>query len=164
MGCWLALGLLAACAAAPGASVAVFRPEAAPIWSAAAFLPARIEGDWRQAAAYASGERPGCAPGAVEFRQGAEGLFLRARLCLDGREVSLSGPVGIVGPGRLSVPGMEDWWVIWVDESYRTLAIATPSGRFGFVLDRGSLPPDRRAAAAEIFAFNGYSKARLRPF
>ena len=59
---------------------------------------------------------------------------------------------------------MADWWVIWADYDYRTLAIATPDGRFGFVLDRGAIPSDRLTAAAEIFDFNGYDKARLRPF
>ncbi len=57
-----------------------------------------------------------------------------------------------------------DWWVLWVDSGYRTLAIGTPDGRFGFVLDRGRIGPDRLVAAAEIFDFNGYSKARFKPF
>jgi apolipoprotein D and lipocalin family protein len=32
------------------------------------------------------------------------------------------------------------------------------------ILDRGAIPPDRLAAAGEIFDFNGYDTASLRPF
>ena len=154
---------LAACVPAPG-PVAAFRPAGAGIWSAAAFAPARIQGRWRQVAAYSAGQTPGCRAGGAEFVPRAGGLSIRARLCLNGREVQVSGPVAVAGPGRLAVPGMGDWWVVWVDSGYRTLAVATPDGSFGFVLDRGAIPPDRLAAAAEVFEFNGYAKARLRPF
>ncbi len=155
--------LLAGCSAPP-VTVQAFRPADAGIWSAAAFAPGRILGQWRQVAAYAAGPTPGCAPGAVEFTGGAAGLAIRGRLCLNGAQVAVAGPVAPAGPGRLRVPGMADWWVIWADYDYRTLAIATPDGRFGFVLDRGAIPSDRLTAAAEIFEFNGYDKARLRPF
>ncbi|PTE13527.1 lipocalin [Fuscovulum blasticum DSM 2131] len=155
---------LAACVSSAPQRGTAFRPASAGIWSAAAFVPARIEGSWRQVAAYAAGDRPGCAPGGAEITRGAGGLQISARLCLNGREVRASGPLGQAGPGRLAVPGMADWWVIWVDSGYRTLAVATPDGSFGFVLDRGAIPPDRLTAAAEIFEFNGYAKAGLRPF
>lgn len=156
--------LLAACAAPQPQRVTAFRSEKAPIWSAAAFDAARITGRWQQVAAFSAGDTPGCAPGGIEVTSGPAGLAIKARLCLNGQQVQASGPLAVTGPGRLAVPGMQDWWVIWVDSGYRTLAIATPRGDFGFVLDRGSLPHDRRAAAAEIFDFNGYQKARLRPF
>jgi len=162
----LTAALLALTLAACGGSerVAAFRPADAPIWSSAAFAPGRITGRWHQVAAFSSGDGPGCRAGGAEVSEGAGGLLIAARLCLDGREVQVSGPVSMAGPGRLAVPGMEDWWVIWVDSGYRTLAVGTPSGRFGFVLDRGDIPPDRLTAAAEIFDFNGYPKARLKPF
>ncbi len=158
------LALLAGCVAAPKTQVAAFRPASAPIYSAAAFDAARIEGDWQQSAAFATAEAPGCRPGAVRFARGSGGMAVKGTLCLNGQNVALTGPVSVTGPGRLSVPDMADWWVIWVDSGYRTLAIGTPDGRFGFVLDRGRIGPDRLTAAAEIFDFNGYSKARLRPF
>lgn len=156
--------LLAACVKAAPERTAAFRPAAAPIWSAAAFDAARIEGGWQQVAAFSSGETPGCRPGGAEVRRGAAGLEIAARLCLDGREVRASGPLRMVGPGRMAVPGMADWWVIWVDSGYRTLAVGTPDGSFGFVLDRGRIGPDRMAAAGEVFDFNGYSRARLKGF
>ncbi|VDC31178.1 lipocalin family protein [Pseudogemmobacter humi] len=155
--------LLAGCAAPEPVRIASFRPEGAPIWSAAAFAPARIEGEWRQVATFSAAE-PGCRPGGAVFRREGEALTIQARLCLNGREVTASGPVTVSGPGRLTVPGMGEWWVIWVDSGYRTLAIATPRGDYGFVLDRGAISSDRLRAAAEIFDFNGYAKGNLRPF
>jgi apolipoprotein D and lipocalin family protein len=55
------------------------------------------------------------------------------------------------------------WWVLWADVGYRTLAIGTPSGRFGFILNRGGdLPADRMRAAREVLEWNGYGIGRLR--
>ena len=156
--------LLAACVKAAPEKGGAFRPADAPIWSAAAFDAARIEGGWQQVAAFSAGETPGCRPGGAEVRRGAAGMEIAARLCLDGLYVRVSGPVKMVGPGRMAVPGMADWWVIWVDSGYRTLAVGTPDGSFGFVLDRGRIGSDRLAAAGEVFDFNGYSRARLKEF
>lgn len=160
----LAVLALVACGAPAPAPVAGFRAPAEAIRSVAVLDPARLAGPWRQVAAFASAEAQACAAGGVEFVPAPGGMRIAARLCLNGRETAASGPLRLIGPGRLAVPGMADWWVIWVDADYRTLAVATPDGRFGFVLDRGRIGPDRLRAAAGIFAFNGYDVARLRPF
>lgn len=149
--------MLAACAAQPPASQA-FRAAGAPIWSAAAFQPTQVAGTWRQVADFRTAAD--CAAGAVEITPEGQGLRLTGTLCLAGRAESVSGLAPLVGPGRLRVKG-EDWWVIWVDVGYRTLAIATPSGRFGIILDRGAIPADRLNAAREIFDFNGYRTEAL---
>ncbi len=48
--------------------------------------------------------------------------------------------------------------MLWADADYRTLVVGTPSGQFGFVLNRGAtLPPDRLKAAKDIARFNGYA-------
>lgn len=88
------------------------------------------------------------------------GLRLTGTLCLAGKPETVNGTAPLVGPGRLRVNG-EDWWILWVDSGYRTLAIGTPSGRFGLVLDRGAIPADRLNAAQEIFDFNGYQTGAL---
>ena len=60
------------------------------------------------------------------------------------------------------VQGMEDWWVLWADGDYRTLVIGTPSGQFGFVLNRDStVPADRMDAVRDILTFNGYRVAEM---
>lgn len=157
---------LVACAAPP-APMAAFRPPAAPIYSAALFDMARLPGDWRQGAAFATAQAQPCAAGGLRIAPDGR---IAGRLCLNGRDVPVSGVLRAVGPGRMQVSGADPggigapWWVVWVDEGYRTLAIGTPSGAFGFVLDRtGPVPPDRLRAAAEILDFNGYDRAALRP-
>jgi apolipoprotein D and lipocalin family protein len=149
--------VLAACVAKPAASPG-FRAAGAPIWSAAAFQPAQVAGVWRQVADFRSSEA--CDAGAVEIVPEGAGLRLTGTLCLAGKAETVSGVAPLVGPGRLRVKG-EDWWVIWVDVGYRTLAIGTPSGRFGIILDRGPIPGDRLNAAREIFDFNGYRTEAL---
>jgi apolipoprotein D and lipocalin family protein len=149
--------LLAACVAKP-ASAPAFRAEGAPIWSAAAFQPGQVVGTWIQVADFRTSGS--CGAGAVEITPEAAGLRLAGTLCLAGKAEKVSGLAPLVGPGRLRVKG-EDWWVIWVDVGYRTLAIGTPSGRFGILLDRGEIPADRLEAAREVFDFNGYRTEAL---
>jgi apolipoprotein D and lipocalin family protein len=72
------------------------------------------------------------------------------------------GPLQPTGPGRFVIAGQE-WWVLWADGDYRTLVIGTPSGRFGFVLNRaGGISADRMRAAREILEWNGYDLAQFR--
>jgi apolipoprotein D and lipocalin family protein len=156
-----ALVVLAACAGGQRATTAYRAPEA-PIWSAAAFSPTEITGSWRQVAAFTAGP-DSCRAGAVTVTPVPAGFAVQGTLCLDGSLRKVDALARPVGPGRLSVEGQQDWWVLWVDSGYRTLAVGTPSGQFGFVLDRGAIPKDRLDAAAEIFAFNGYVGGRLQP-
>lgn len=150
---------LAACTRAVP-PVTVFRDPGRPIYSSALFDPARLPGRWQQAATLAVPGAPACGPAGVEIGPGGT---VQGTLCLNGQVQPVNGRLNLVGPGRLKPPSGDVWWVIWVDEAYRTLAIATPSGAFGFILDRsGGLSPDRLAAAAEIFDFNGHDPARLR--
>lgn len=161
----LALALLvSACVGAGPATDTGFRNADVPIWSAAAFAPAQIVGRWQQVAAYQAAADGKCRGGALEFRPASGGLAVDGVLCLNGSARKVSGVAQPAGPGRLALKGQEDWWILWVDSGYRTLAIGTPSGRFGFVLDRGAVAPDRLAAAREVFDFNGYVPGALRAF
>lgn len=153
---------LAVAACAPKPVATGFRAAEVPIWSAAAFAPTQAAGSWRQVAVF-QGEGAECRPGGVEITPEAGGLRLKGALCLDGTLRDVSGRATPSGPGRLIVGG-EEWWVLWVDTGYRTMAIGTPSGRFGFILDRGAIPGDRLNAAREVFDFNGYRTAALATF
>jgi len=158
----LALVVLVAACAPPDSPQAAFRAASAPIWSAAAFQPDQIAGRWQQVAAYQAAARGSCRAGGLEFRPASAGLTVEGVLCLNGVERQVSGLAKPVGPGRLAIEGQPDWWVLWVDSGYRTLAVGTPSGAFGFVLDRGAAAPDRLDAAREVFDFNGYVAGALR--
>lgn len=135
-----------------------FRDPAAPIYSSAVLDPARIQGHWVQVAGF--GTDPACGPGVVDIGAGN----IDWSLCL-GAARSGAGPLLPGKPGRFAVPGMPDWWVLWADGDYRTLVIGTPSGQFGFVLNRdASLPADRAKAVRDILKFNGYNLDTLRFF
>jgi apolipoprotein D and lipocalin family protein len=100
--------------------------------------------------------------GKAVFDSKSTGLAAQSNLCIAGRVQDLSGPVTPVGPGRFSIGDAEPWWVLWIDADARTMAIGTPSGAFGFILNRvGPIPADRLAAAKDILAFNGYDPGRL---
>lgn len=139
-----------------------FRAASSPIYSNAAFDLNQLEGRWNQVAAFADGAKSKCRSGGAEFIRRANTIDVRYGLCLSGQTVAGQGRVAAAGPGRFRVDGKDglgqDWWVLWVDEGYRTMAIGTPSGSFGFILNKGAdLPADRLIAALEVFDFNGYA-------
>lgn len=82
-------------------------------------------------------------------------------------DVSEDLPLRPRGQGRFSVtmPSGEarDFWVLWVDEGFRTAVLGNPDGTFGWIVDRSTTGgADRIAAAREILDFNGYDVSRLR--
>jgi apolipoprotein D and lipocalin family protein len=149
---------LAACAAAP--QVTGYRDPDAPIYSNAVLQLSDYAGEWTQVGDFAT---TACTPGAVTMGPTATGMDISGTLCLGGVSTDVSGSYAATGPGRFQRGEDAAWWVIWADTNLRTLAIGTPNGRFGFILNKGAdLPQDRLNAAREVFDFNGYSLARLR--
>ncbi len=157
--------LLSACGAAQ--QVPGYRKPGTDIWSNAVLEVPRLAGEWRQAADFAP-RGASCAPGALTIRPVADGgLEVAGRLCLGGQSRAIAGRLTASGPGRFRPvgPGFAgadaEWWVLWADTGYRSLVIGTPSGAFGFALDRGgAMPADRRNAAREILDWNGYDVTR----
>jgi len=158
----LLLLLLAACAA-PVVTGPGYRDVATPIYSSAVLQTEGLSGRWVQVAAFGA-TTSRCTPGGAEFTPAAGAMQATLRLCLGKDEVRSSGPLTPAGPGRFAVNGFADpWWVLWADADLRTLVIGTPSGTFGFILNRdGALPADRLAAAREILDWNGYDLTQLR--
>lgn len=69
-----------------------------------------------------------------------------------------------LGQNRWQLTGADarELWVIWVDDDFRTAAIGTPDGSFGWILDRKPQGgADRLRAAREILEFGGYDTGRL---
>lgn len=140
------------------ASKPTLRNPSAPIWSIAQVDNSRLAGEWQQAAGFGAGS---CQRGGLSIGRSAGQMTAQGAICQNGERVAISGPFQPTGPGRFRVAG-QDWWVIWVDTDYRTVAVGTPDGRFGFLLNRGgALPNDRLRAAAEVFDFNGYKRENL---
>jgi apolipoprotein D and lipocalin family protein len=151
---------MASCGSAPVDQP--FRPPEGAIYSNASFDLTRLRGTWNQVASFA--DKAGCSGGVATFTEDASGgLTGEARLCVGGQMQGWSGAVTPVGPGRFTIGAGAPWWVLWDDADNRTLAIGTPSGAFGFVLNRGAdIPSDRIVAAREILDFNSYDLSRLR--
>lgn len=163
------LVMLAACAPRPIQESAGFRDTASPIYSKAVFDLDRLDGPWFQVAAFDNSDTGECRKGMAEFTRTSKGMQMKYRLCVSGKTAAGGGAIASTGPGRFALAGKTDigadWWVLWVDESYRTMAIGTPSGAFGFILNRGAdLPTDRLNAAREVFDFNGYRTEKLKVF
>ncbi len=149
----------------------VYRDTTVPIASKALFEPARYLGTWYEVARFPVPFEAGCVGVTAEYGAIAENLISVKNTCRreDGSIKSIiEGEAAIVGPGRLkvsfpSVPfGAADYWVLWVDEGYRTAVVGAPNGRSGWILNRDpDIPSDRLAAAKEILDFNGYDLSRL---
>jgi apolipoprotein D and lipocalin family protein len=137
-----------------------YRHSDAPIFSNATLDETRLVGIWTQVGTYGGA---GCSPGAVEISGDPGALSVVYNLCLSGAQVSATGPLRRTGPGRYAAPGLpSDLWLLWVDTDVRTLVFGTPSGAFGFVLNRGGvLPGDRAQALREILDWNGYDPTDL---
>jgi apolipoprotein D and lipocalin family protein len=165
----LALGLAALLAGCAGIA-ASYRDRSVTIASSAAFDPTRYLGRWYEVARYPNPFQADCAGSVVDYTAGDGDVILVRNTCLDaaGNAIDeISGTARLVGPGRLSVrldgvPVAAPYWVLWVDEGYRTAVVGQPDGRAGWILNRDPvIPPDRWNAAREVLDFNGYDLTRL---
>ena len=142
--------LLAACTrpAPVDPPVTLFRDMNAPIGSTTRGGPADMAGNWLVQAAYPGGP----------FGPG-DGVVLD--FAADGSGAMNSLPVQMTLPNRW-LAGGADYWVLWVDDDFRTAVIGTPTGAFGWIMDRpGAASADRTRAAREVLDFSGYDLNRL---
>ncbi|WP_245866633.1 lipocalin family protein [Oceaniglobus roseus] len=166
---------LAACSSEiplPPGTVPVYRDTSVPISSIALFDPARYAGTWYEVARFPVAFEKGCVGTTATYAPLPDGGLSVVNLCregaLDGPVKRIEGRAEVTGPGRLTVtfdqvPFLSSpYWVLWVDEGYRTAVVGVPSGRAGWILNRDpQIPADRLAAAKEILDFNGYDVSKL---
>jgi apolipoprotein D and lipocalin family protein len=162
---WVAV-LLCGCGALSGS----YRDQSVMIASSANFDPSRYLGRWYEVARYPNPFQADCAGSYVDYQAGPGGQILVRNSCLDASGAviaEIGGTAQVAGPGRLSVrldgvPVAAPYWVLWVDEGYRTAVVGQPNGRAGWVLNREpEIPQDRWVAAREVLDFNGYDLSRL---
>lgn len=148
---------LSACGATDALLGASYRDDSVTIASAAAFDPTRYVGRWYEVYRYPNPFQADC-PGAIAEYGISEtpGVLTVTNLCLDANgQVTdrITGTATDEGLGRLSVrlqgvPVAAPYWVLWVDEGYRTAVVGAPNGRVGWILNREpEIPPDRLTAA-----------------
>jgi len=160
----LTFALLAACTPPPAPQLGYRRD--APITSIVFFDPARFAGDWVEVAAFRPATALPCNGARSRYAPNPDGsLTLTEQTCARPDSGPRQAVATLTGPGRLTVtsgPETDIYWILWVDEGYRTAVIGTPSGKLGFILNRdATIPPDRLQAAREILEWNGYDLARL---
>ena len=146
-----------------------YRDRDTALTSMAIFDPERYAGLWYEVASFPTPFQAGCTNTQADYRMVEDGrLSVRNSCFRDGALSVIEGSAEVVGPGRLEVrlngvPFPAAYWVLWVDEDYRTAVVGTPSGRAGWVLNREpAIPADRLAAAEEVLRFNGYDVSQLR--
>ncbi|MBM1815319.1 lipocalin family protein [Pseudosulfitobacter pseudonitzschiae] len=164
--CAIGLGLilLAGCARVP--AVTGHRDTATIIASTTRFEAQRFAGDWVVRAAY---PQDADLRGVTARQDGTAFTLLRHRCDATGQcgTVAEVWPATATGQGRYALrdpSGTADrtLWVLWVDDGFRTAAVGTPDGRWGWILDRStSGGADRIAAAREVLDFNGYDLTHL---
>jgi len=159
--------VLAGCAGlAPG-----YRDTSVPITSIVAFEPARYAGRWYEVARFPVPFEAGCAGVTADYTLLSDGSLGVVNTCRegvpDGPARRISGRAVPSGPGRFQIgfdglPFSGPYWVLWVDEGYRTAVVGLPSGRAGWILNRDpQIPADRLRAAREILSWNGYDLTKL---
>ncbi len=168
----VALAFLAGCGVFGGDDDTVngpdfFRDTDIPLASTTRFAAADFDGFWHMRATFAY-EGDEVLRGGVDFRAVGQRI---AQVAIHGEK--RGGRVGLeevydveqTAPGRFTfgtLPYATEYWVLWVDADYRTAVIGTPSGSFGWILDRSrSGGEDRIKAAREILDWMGYDMARL---
>ena len=165
-----ALALLALLLAGCAAVSPSYRDESVPITSIAAFDPARYAGRWHEVARYPVPFQARCTgPAVVDYAPRGDGTLSVVNTCptAPGQVARVEGVARPAGPGRLAVrfqgvPVEGPYWVLWVEEGYRTAVVGVRSGRAGWILNRDPrIPADRLRAAREVLDWNGYDLSRL---
>jgi apolipoprotein D and lipocalin family protein len=169
--CLLVLAGLAACVTAPESPG--LRNINAPISSQVDVTAARMAGDWVIRRSWPGSLQLAAQDPALRFTRAEKGLRVSG-----GKRVGDSAGNAVIspfstelearGPGRFrdvggKVFGAAELWVLWMDADDRTMAIGTPGGAFGWVMDRrANGGHDRIKAASEIMEWMGYDLSQAR--
>ena len=145
-----------------------YRDQSVAIASMAVFDPARFAGIWYEVARFPVPFLDGCSQAQAVYGLREDGGISVRNSCAATDELAVRRGLAVVnGPGRMAInfegaPAMSDFWILWIDEGYRTAVVGRPSGNGGWIMNRDrSIPGDRLQAAREVLEFNGYDLSRL---
>lgn len=164
----VALGACAAQAPVPEGAGPGYRDQSALIGVTSRYDARKFAGVWYVRAGF----DPSLGRMAFRFTDTPKGPVMRlgvfvcdpAGICGDFAE---DLPVQRLGKGRyrVTMPNgvVRDFWVLWVDEGFRTAVLGNETGDFGWIVDRSTKGgADRITAAREILDFNGYDVGQLK--
>lgn len=168
----LMLGVAAACAPQPEviAPNPVFRDTGAQIASQTDVTAARMAGDWVIRQRFASPQGPVGGLSLTELPDGALQVSILGGDCAQDTcfEVETLILLEPTGPGRWTPVNAGPWmsdreiWVMWMDFDSRTASLGTPSGEFGWIMDKNATGGrDRITAARDIMEWFGYNLSQL---
>ena len=169
----LTSALLVACThepSAPSEPAEVFRDTAAQIASQTDVTGERMAGDWFIRQRFAAPRTPLSGMSLGVLPNEALQMSILGRECID--DVCFEDETLILldktGPGRWTARGPQtglpdgELWVMWMEFDSRTVAIGTPSGAFGWIMDKNPTGGgDRITAARDIMDWFGYNVSRL---
>ncbi|WP_157960638.1 lipocalin family protein [Primorskyibacter marinus] len=136
-----------------------YRDTLVAISSSTRFDPQSFAGEWTRLAAFGSPYTDaGC--GTLRFTPLPDNE-MAVQICGGGAGAAMQ--YAIASFGRLEAEGVDPVWVLWVAEDFGTAVLGTPSGSFGWIVNRGPrIQPDRYQAATDLLEFNGYDTSRLK--
>ncbi|UYV36270.1 lipocalin family protein [Rhodobacteraceae bacterium D3-12] len=168
------IGGLVGCVA-PAPDVPPLRDPAAAISSQVNVTPERLAGAWvvrrswigdpylsTDAAGGMAGLRIVRTPQGVRLKAQKFGIDAAKRASF----LPFAADLRTSGPGRFEETGGQAFggaalWVLWMDADDRTVAIGTPNGRFGWIMDRKATGgQDRIKAASDIMEWMGYDLSK----
>ena len=168
------LTLLAAAFALTACASAEYRDTSVPIETVARVDLERYAGKWYEIARFPNWFEEGCAGVTAEYALRPDGRVDVRNTCLEG---GLDGPVEIAqGIARATddtnaklgvkfvrwLPFEGDYWILYLDDEYQTVAVGNPGGTTGWILARTpEITPARRAEAMAALERGGYDTSRL---
>ena len=151
-----------------------YRDTAVPIRTVDQVDLTRYAGKWYEIARFPNWFEEGCEAVTAEYALREDGRVDVVNTC---RQGAVDGPVeiaeGIAATvddtnAKLEVkfvqwlPFAGDYWVLYLDEGYETVAIGNPAGSTGWILARDPQPdPAAIEAARAALAANGYDTSQL---
>lgn len=169
----LSLAVLVACTqepSAPSAPAEVFRDTTAQIASQTDVTAARMAGDWAIRQRFAAPRTPISQLSLETLPNEALQMSVLTGDCIEDLcfEEETLILLDKTGPGRWTARGPQthlpdgEIWVMWMEFDSRTAAIGTPSGEFGWIMDKNMRGGgDRITAARDIMDWFGYNVGRL---
>ena len=154
----------------PPQPVEVFRDTAAQIASQADVTAARMAGDWAIRQRFAAPRTPLLGLTLAALPNEALQMSVLGGDCIDDVciEIEILVLLEKTGPGRWTARDPQEHlpdgelWVMWMEFDSRTAAIGTPSGEFGWIMDKNIAGGgDRITAARDIMDWFGYDVPRL---